>query len=51
SDELFPLQDMSFERISVKVSHDSDKFLAEEYGRKSLTNTRYHWHRFNKAAK
>ncbi|KAK5262785.1 mannosyltransferase [Exophiala xenobiotica] len=51
SDELFPLQDASFEGISVKVPHDSDKFLAEEYGRKSLTNTRYHWHRFNKAAK
>ncbi|KAK5398533.1 mannosyltransferase [Exophiala xenobiotica] len=51
SDELFPLQDASFEGISVKVPHDSDKILAEEYGKKSLTNTRYHWHRFNKAAK
>lgn len=44
SDELFPLQDASFEGISVKVPHDSDKILAEEYGKKSLTNTRYHWY-------
>ncbi|KAK5309488.1 mannosyltransferase [Exophiala xenobiotica] len=57
SDELFPLQDASFEGISVKVPHDSHKILAEEYGKKSLTNTRYHCesdlngHHFNKAAK
>ncbi|KAJ9493589.1 mannosyltransferase [Exophiala xenobiotica] len=51
SDELFPLQDASFEGIIVKVPHDSHKIFAEEYEKKCLTNTRYHWHRFNKAAK
>ncbi|KAK5289522.1 mannosyltransferase [Exophiala xenobiotica] len=44
SEELFPLQDASFEGISVKVPYDSDKILSEEYGKKSLTNTRYHWY-------
>jgi hypothetical protein len=41
---LFPLQDTPFEGISVRVPHDSAKILAEEYGKKSLTNTRYHWY-------
>ncbi len=44
SEDLFPLQDASFEGISVKVPHDSDKVLTEEYGKKSLTQTRFHWY-------
>ncbi len=41
---MFPLHDTSFEGISVKVPHVSLKILAEEFGEKSLTNTRYHWY-------
>ncbi|KAJ9609548.1 mannosyltransferase [Cladophialophora chaetospira] len=43
SDDLFPLQEESFEGISVKVPYDSAKILAREYGKKSLTNARFHW--------
>jgi hypothetical protein len=42
--DLFPLKDESFEGISVKVPHEPARILAEEYGKKSLTNTRFHWY-------
>ncbi|EXJ60280.1 hypothetical protein A1O7_04432 [Cladophialophora yegresii CBS 114405] len=51
SQELFPLQNESFEGIAVRVPRKSAKILSEEYGEKSLTNTRFHWHRFNKTSK
>jgi hypothetical protein len=41
---LFPLKDEKFEGISVKVPHEPASILAEEYGKKSLTNTRFHWY-------
>ncbi|KIX94989.1 uncharacterized protein Z520_09299 [Fonsecaea multimorphosa CBS 102226] len=50
-EDLFPLQDATFEGIAVKVPHDSVQILAQEYGKKSLTKTRFHWHRFNKVTK
>ncbi|OAP65659.1 hypothetical protein AYL99_01631 [Fonsecaea erecta] len=50
-EDLFPLQDSTFEGIDVKVPRNPAKILAEEYGKKSLSNTRFHWHRFNKNSK
>ncbi|KAK5358371.1 mannosyltransferase [Exophiala xenobiotica] len=51
SEDLFPLKDASFEGVNVKVPHNAVRILIEEYGRKSLTETRFHWHRFNQASK
>ncbi|KIX02443.1 uncharacterized protein Z518_08384 [Rhinocladiella mackenziei CBS 650.93] len=48
-DDLFPLRDTSLEGVRVKVPRDSAKVLQDEYGKKSLTNTRFHWHRFDKS--
>ncbi|KIW27703.1 uncharacterized protein PV07_07420 [Cladophialophora immunda] len=50
-EDLFPLQDTTVEGIGVKVPHNPAKILAEEYGKKSLTKTRFHWHRFNKSSR
>ncbi|OAL39560.1 hypothetical protein AYO20_00957 [Fonsecaea nubica] len=44
-------RDTTFEDIGVKVPRNPAKILAEEYGRRSLTKTRFHWHRFNKASR
>ncbi|ETI24890.1 hypothetical protein G647_04260 [Cladophialophora carrionii CBS 160.54] len=43
SEELFPLEDKSFEGVAVKVPHKPSKILSGEYGKKSLTDTRFHW--------
>ncbi|KIW76323.1 hypothetical protein Z517_11069 [Fonsecaea pedrosoi CBS 271.37] len=50
-EDLYPLQDTTFEGIVVKVPRDPAKILAKEYGKKSLTQTRFHWHRFNQVLK
>ncbi|KAK6375674.1 mannosyltransferase [Exophiala oligosperma] len=41
--DLFPLRKENFEGITVKVPHDPVNILKAEYGKSSLTNTRYHW--------
>ncbi|KAK5096711.1 mannosyltransferase [Exophiala xenobiotica] len=46
--DIYPLQRSNLEGIEVLVPAKSDKILGEEYGAKSLTNTRFHWHKFNR---
>ncbi|KAK5947755.1 mannosyltransferase [Knufia fluminis] len=42
--DIYPLEQSDFEGVEVKVPAKSDKILREEYGARSLTNTRFHWY-------
>ncbi|KIV89451.1 hypothetical protein PV10_06851 [Exophiala mesophila] len=50
-EDLFPLRESTLEDTLVKVPQQSAKILAEEYGKKSLTRERFHWHHFNQNTK
>ncbi|KKY25785.1 putative mannosylphosphorylation protein [Diplodia seriata] len=49
-DDIFPLRDSTFENMPVKIPYAYTALLQEEYGSKSLTNTRYEGHRFDQEA-
>ncbi|EOD50336.1 putative mannosylphosphorylation protein [Neofusicoccum parvum UCRNP2] len=46
-DDIFPLRDSTFENMPVKIPYAYTALLQEEYGARSLTNTRYEGHRFD----
>ncbi|KAK7606536.1 LicD family-domain-containing protein [Phyllosticta paracitricarpa] len=46
-DDIFPLRDSTFENMPVKIPFAYQALLQEEYGSRSLTNTRYEGHRFD----
>ncbi|KAL9598403.1 MAG: hypothetical protein Q9179_003931 [Wetmoreana sp. 5 TL-2023] len=45
--DLFPLRDSIFEGRPVKIPYNYAELLQEEYGRVSLTRTRFAGHTFN----
>jgi len=46
---IFPLRDTFFEGQAAKIPYAYSEVLAAEYGKGSLTNTRYQNHRFDEA--
>lgn len=46
-DDIFPLRDSTFENMPVKIPYAYTALLQEEYGARSLSNTRYEGHRFD----
>ncbi|KAK5069407.1 mannosyltransferase [Lithohypha guttulata] len=45
--DIYPLQQSDMEGARVHVPAKSDKILREEYGVRSLTNTKFHWYKLS----
>ncbi|KAL1997277.1 hypothetical protein VTN49DRAFT_7309 [Thermomyces lanuginosus] len=49
-EDLFPLRDSLFEGVPVKIPFAFVKLLTDEYGKNSITGTRYNGYTFNEEA-
>ena len=49
--QIFPLRGSYFEDVPVKIPYAYTDLLVEEYGSRSLSNTKFKEHRFNEDTK
>lgn len=48
--DLFPLKLSNLEGLKISVPQQVERMLKQEYGRRALSNDRFHWHVFNRTS-